>query len=135
MFLNFFFGNLIFFFLFVFVIFLLFYLPSGIKTIYFSPFYRYLYFLFLANISPSRIFFCPIFFILLPTKFSILFIFFFLIENLRCWKQRANPSIYNNNKKIILYIKLKKILKMKLNYDKCHVICMNGNRRLQFQNG
>ena len=56
MFLKFFFGNLIFF-LFVFVIFLLFCFPFGIKTIYFSLFYRYLYFLFLANISPSRIFF------------------------------------------------------------------------------
>ena len=25
--------------------------------------------------------------------------------------------------------------KLKFNHDKCHVICMNGNRRLQFQNG
>ena len=24
---------------------------------------------------------------------------------------------------------------LKSNHDKCHVICMNGNRRLQFQNG
>ena len=77
MFLIFFWKFIFFFFLLFFIIFLLFYFPSGIKTIYFSPFYRYLCFLFLANISPSRIFFCPIFFILLPTKFSILFIYFF----------------------------------------------------------
>ena len=49
-----------FFFVFIFfVIFLLFFFLSGIKIIYFSPFYRYLCFLFLANISPSRIVFLP----------------------------------------------------------------------------